>query len=109
MPTLGPDRENCDQPRDHRARYESEQIPQPLDNEIHVEFSLADNDYDAAILRSTVGCVVACDRICRTEALRGDMVSWNTVRCQEVGDRLRPVIAQRNIDRVVGGAVGITG
>ena len=79
-----------------------------LDDQVHLEFSLADCDLDAAVLSTPIGCVVARDRIGRTEPVRGDAVASDALRNQEVGDRLGPVPAQRNIDRVIAGVVGIT-
>src|ERR1700752_2440235 len=61
-------------PGDHAYAVPSQER-RGLLNGIHVEFSLADGDLDAAILGSPIWGVVVRDRIGRTEARRGDKVT----------------------------------
>jgi hypothetical protein len=60
---LTPDQYEGDQPSDRRTPYECGQVPQPLDDEVHLEFSLADCDNDATVLGAPCRRVIGGDGV----------------------------------------------
>src|SRR4029077_15731727 len=57
-------------------------------------FSLADHDFDTAILGLTVRAAVVGDRVGRTVTLRGQVITHDTLCDQVIGDGVGPVGAQ---------------
>src|SRR6516165_4163638 len=69
--------------------------------------SLADNDFDAAILGANLGGVIGGDRVGRTQTPDDQSAGGNAMGDKKVGDRVGSLAAQRNIDGLGAGGVAV--